>query len=82
MSVFAQTLYATFSLEILFYRSFNVDDTSELQEMTDDPAVTDAISFLSTPFTLDDATQFLKTYAQNMSVYMAAAVSQIIGLFR
>lgn len=37
MSVFAQTLYATFSLEILFYRSFNVDDTSELQKMTDDP---------------------------------------------
>ena len=50
--------------------------------MTDDPAVTDAISFLSTPFTLDDATQFLKTCAQNMSVYMAAAVCQIIGLFR
>ena len=82
MSVFAQTLYATLSSESLFYRSFNVDDTSEPQEMTDDPAVTDAISFLSTPFTLDDATQFLKTCAQNMSVYMAAAVSQIIGLFR
>ena len=82
MSVFAQTLYATFSSESLFYRSFKVDDTSELRKMTDDPAVTDSISFLSTPFTLDDATQFLKTCAQNMSVYMAAAVSQIIGLFR
>ena len=82
MSVFAQTLYATFSLESLFYRSFNVDDTSEFRKMTDDPAVTDSISFLSTPFTLDDATQFLKTCAQNMSVYMAAAVCQIIGLFR
>jgi hypothetical protein len=82
VSVFAQTLYATFSLESLFYRPFNVDDTSEFRKMTDDPAVTDSISFLSTPFTLDDATQFLKTCAQNMSVYMAAAVSQIIGLFR
>ena len=50
--------------------------------MTDDPAVTDAISFLSTPFTLDDATQFFMTCAQNMCVYMGAAVSQIIALFR
>ena len=82
MSVFAQTLYATFSLESLFYGSFNVDDTSEFRKMTDDPAVTDSISFLSTPFTLDDATQFLKTCAQNMNVYMVAAVCQIIGLFR
>ncbi len=44
-------------------------------------SLTESISFLSTPFTLDDATQFLKTCAQNMSVYMAAAVSKLIGLF-
>ncbi len=81
MSAFVQTLYERFLPESLFYRPFNVDDTSQFQTITDDPAVTDAISFLSTPFTLDDATQFFMTCAQNMSVYMAAAVIQIIALF-
>lgn len=50
-----------FCSENLSFRVLTVDDATAFQEMTDHPKVTEAISFLETPFDLLTAENFIKS---------------------
>ncbi len=49
-----------FSSERLIYRPLMPDHATALQLITNDPSITNAISFLDYPFSLDDSQAFIK----------------------